>query len=47
MAFSQSILVALFCMAVVFVTLTALWGVIRLFTVVLGAVEKRGRNAQS
>ena len=39
MTLPQSILSALFCMAVVFIMLIALWAAIRIFTVVLTAIN--------
>ncbi len=41
MSFTESILIALFCMAVVFAVLGALWAIIRLFSAVIMAIEKR------
>ena len=40
MALSQSLLVALFCMTIVFVALVALWAIIRLFTLIIRKIEK-------
>ena len=39
MAISQSILVALFCMAVVFSVLAMLWAIIRIFSLIINAIE--------
>lgn len=41
MSFMDSILVALFCMLVVFIVLGLLWVVIRLFSIAIIAFEKR------
>ena len=41
MSISQSLLIGLFCMFVVFVVLIALWAVIRLFSVVIMRLEAR------
>lgn len=39
MAFSESVLVAIFCMAVVFAVLGILWALIRLFSMIIGMLE--------
>ncbi len=39
MAISQSILVALFCMAVVFAVLGMLWAIIRIFSLIINLIE--------
>ncbi|MDF2908856.1 MAG: hypothetical protein K0R34_4177 [Herbinix sp.] len=39
MAISQSILVALFCMAVVFSVLGMLWAIIRIFSIVINMID--------
>jgi Na+-transporting methylmalonyl-CoA/oxaloacetate decarboxylase gamma subunit len=39
MSFSQSILVALFCIAVVFVVLGVLWAIIRIFSLIINFIE--------
>ena len=39
MAISQSILVALFCMAVVFSVLGMLWAIIRIFSVIINMID--------
>ena len=41
MSFAQSVITALFCMAVVFMVLVALWAVLRLFSVSIRFMEKR------
>lgn len=41
MQISESILVAIFCMAVVFAVLTALWAIIRIFSSVICTVERK------
>ncbi len=40
MAFSESVLVALFCMAVVFAVLGILWALIRLFSIIIGMLAR-------
>jgi hypothetical protein len=40
MAFSDCILVAVFCMSVVFAVLAMLWGIIRLYSSVIRIIEK-------
>lgn len=47
MSISQSILTMSFCMLVVFIVLTALWGIIRLFTYVVQLFEKQSINADN
>lgn len=44
MTLSESILVALFCMAVVFAVLGILWFIIRLFSMAIQAIEKRNEK---
>lgn len=44
MSVSQAVLYALFCMLVVFVVLVVLWGIIRLFSLVIGLIEERQQN---
>lgn len=41
MSVAESMLVALFCITVVFVTLVILWGLIRLFTYVISILNNR------
>jgi Na+-transporting methylmalonyl-CoA/oxaloacetate decarboxylase gamma subunit len=41
MTFIDSVLTALFCMAVVFAVLAMLWGIIRIFSYVIREIEKR------
>jgi Na+-transporting methylmalonyl-CoA/oxaloacetate decarboxylase gamma subunit len=45
MSLSESILIAVFCMAVVFAVLGILWVLIRLFSAVIMGIEKK--NDQS
>jgi hypothetical protein len=46
MSVFESILIALFCMVVVFAVLGILWGLIRLFSLIIGAMEGfRKKNA--
>jgi Oxaloacetate decarboxylase, gamma chain. len=45
MSVSESILVALFCMLVVFIVLGVLWALIRLFSLVIQAIEKKNDNS--
>lgn len=40
MAFSESVLVAIFCMAVVFAVLGILWALIRIFSFAISILEK-------
>ena len=40
MELSESILTALFCMAVVFTTLSLLWAIIRLFSIIIRMIER-------
>lgn len=40
MAFSESVLVAVFCMVVVFAVLGILWALIRLFSMIIGMLER-------
>lgn len=41
MSFAQSIFTALFCMSVVFAVLVVLWAILRVFSVIIGFMEKR------
>ena len=41
MTLSESILIAIFCMAVVFTVLGMLWAIIRLFSIIILAIEHR------
>lgn len=41
MSITQSILVAIFCMAVVFTVLGLLWAIIRIFSLFIIMIEKR------
>lgn len=45
MSFFESVLVALFCMAVVFCVLGSLWAIVRLFSLVVQLLEKRKHSA--
>jgi Na+-transporting methylmalonyl-CoA/oxaloacetate decarboxylase gamma subunit len=46
MALSESILIAIFCMAVVFSVLIMLWGIIRAFSAIINMLEnKNDRNS--
>jgi Na+-transporting methylmalonyl-CoA/oxaloacetate decarboxylase gamma subunit len=48
MAISQSILVALFCMAVVFAVLGMLWAIIRIFSLIINLIENNhGRETKN
>lgn len=40
MAISESVLVAMFCIAVVFAVLGILWALIRLFSILIGMLER-------
>ena len=45
MQLAQSILVAVFCMAVVFSVLGVLWAIIRIFSMIITMIEKNiGRD---
>lgn len=44
MSIFQSIIIALFCMAVVFSVLIFLWAIIRLFSVLIKVIEKRNEK---
>jgi Na+-transporting methylmalonyl-CoA/oxaloacetate decarboxylase gamma subunit len=44
MTLSESILVAIFCMAVVFAVLGVLWLIIRLFSLAIQTIEKRNEK---
>ncbi|WP_084558512.1 OadG family transporter subunit [Anaerocolumna xylanovorans] len=46
MPVSEAFLYAIFCMLVVFVVLVALWGIIRLFSLVIGLIEGRKQSRQ-
>lgn len=41
MAVSQSVLVALFVMAVVFSVLCILWGIVKVFSLIIKGIEKK------
>jgi Na+-transporting methylmalonyl-CoA/oxaloacetate decarboxylase gamma subunit len=41
---SKSILVAIFCMAVVFVVLGVLWAIVRIFSLLINSIEQRQDN---
>ena len=41
MQVTQSILVAIFCMAVVFAVLGVLWAIIRIFSMIITIIEKK------
>ncbi len=45
MSVAESVLVALFCMLVVFVVLGVLWALIRLFSMIIQAIEKKKDNS--
>lgn len=47
MSISESILVAIFCLAVVFSILALLWGVIRIFSSVIQYIEHTGKKDSS
>ena len=47
MAFSESILIAVFCMAVVFAVLGMLWAIIRIFSLAIISIEKRNEKNQA
>lgn len=47
MPLSESILIALFCMAVVFAVLGILWAVIRFFSLIIGLLENRAAKISS
>ncbi len=44
MQVAQSILVAIFCMAVVFAVLGVLWAIIRIFSMLITIIEKKIRQ---
>ena len=44
MSISESILTALFVMAVVFAVLGILWGIIRLFSSIIRSIEKKSTD---
>ncbi len=44
MALGESILVALFCMAVVFAVLGILWAIIRCFSLIILSIEKKSNS---
>lgn len=44
MSIPESILIALFVMAVVFSVLIILWGIVRLFSFIIKAVESRSSS---
>jgi Na+-transporting methylmalonyl-CoA/oxaloacetate decarboxylase gamma subunit len=41
MQVAQSVLVAIFCMAVVFAVLGVLWAIIRIFSMIITMIEKK------
>jgi Na+-transporting methylmalonyl-CoA/oxaloacetate decarboxylase gamma subunit len=41
MTFIESILIALFCIAVVFSVLGILWGIIRVFSTIINIIEQK------
>lgn len=41
MSMSENILIAIFCMAVVFAVLGILWAIIRCFSAIIMAIEKK------
>lgn len=45
MQISESILIGLFCMAVVFSVLSILWALIRLFSFIIGKLEQKASKA--
>ncbi len=45
MSLYDSILTALFCMAVVFAVLAILWAIIRLFSSIIRVIEKRNEKS--
>ncbi|MDR1954324.1 MAG: hypothetical protein LBQ21_07655 [Clostridiales Family XIII bacterium] len=45
MNFGESLLSAVFVVLVVFSVLVILWGLIRIFSVLIGAIEDRGKSA--
>ncbi len=47
MSFIESVLVALFCMAVVFVVLGMLWAILRLFSSAVRLLESRNHSADT
>ncbi|HHV12205.1 MAG TPA: OadG family protein [Clostridiales bacterium] len=47
MSFFDSVLVAIFCMSVVFIVLGLLWAMIRLFSIAIAAIEKRTNKASN
>jgi len=47
MPISESILVAFFCMAVVFAVLSALWAIIRVFSSIICSVERKFEKTTS
>lgn len=47
MAITESILIALFCMAVVFSVLAILWVIVRLFSWIINVIEKRNNNGSA
>lgn len=46
MSFAESVLVALFCFAMVFAVLISLYAMIRLFTFVLNRILSKNKTAQ-
>ncbi|WP_442871705.1 OadG family protein [Anaerocolumna sp. MB42-C2] len=47
MSLSESILIALFCMAVVFSVLCMLWAIIRVFSLIIINIEKRNEKSST
>jgi len=47
MSISENILIALFCMAVVFAVLGILWAIIRCFSAIIMAIEKKAGHGSS
>jgi Na+-transporting methylmalonyl-CoA/oxaloacetate decarboxylase gamma subunit len=47
MSLSDSLLTALFCMAVVFAVLGILWAIIRLFSSLIRAIEKTNEKSST
>jgi Na+-transporting methylmalonyl-CoA/oxaloacetate decarboxylase gamma subunit len=45
MSLSESILIALFCISVVFAVLGLLWAIIRVFSSFIKAIEKRNEKS--
>ncbi|QHQ60526.1 hypothetical protein Ana3638_06880 [Anaerocolumna sedimenticola] len=47
MALYESILIALFCMSVVFAVLGMLWAIIRIFSLIIVSIEKRNEKSST